>query len=322
MLERKSGSVHRLLRLVTKLMGGGRPSAEELSRLFDVTERTIYRDVTALEDMGFPIERDGGRYSIMETFKMRPVQFTAEEILAVVAALDFAKRSPVLASKSAVSAAEKLLAGMPTTHRELAADLDENLVVDPLHAHSVPSLPGAEHTLTGAIQGNHPVRIKYVAMRSETPTERVVHPYGLAYRGVALYLIGYCTLRNETRTFRVNRILELDVQPAVFIRPADFNLEKYLAGIWGIENGPMMQVRVRFAPKVARLAVETIWHPTQKNDVRPDGSVIVRIETRGRGELARWLAGYGDQVEVLEPAELREAVAKLGREIAGLYGAR
>lgn len=321
MQERKVRNMERWFQLLTALVGGGRPTAQDLAQRFGVSLRTIFRDIAALEEMRVPIVREDGRYSVMDNYRLRPVQFTPEEVLALAAALDFGRRRrSSLGGKAAASALEKLLAVMPAPHREMVAGLDDTLVVDPLQAHSQPGLPGVEQALRSAIQGSHPVRINYQALEASTPSQRTVRPYGLAYRGTGLYLIGWCEMRREIRTFRANRILSADVLPAVFERPADFDLEAYLGKIWGIEDGPLMQVSVRFSPPVARLALETTWHPTQSTEPQSDGSVILRMETRGKNELARWLAGYGGTVEVLEPAELREAVLHLGQAIVNRYG--
>jgi predicted DNA-binding transcriptional regulator YafY len=319
MQDRKIRNMERWFGLLTVLMGGARPAARELAAKFGVTERTIFRDVAALEAMHIPVVRDDGRYSVMDTFRLKPIQFTPDEVLALAAALDFARRRGSLAGSAAATATDKLLAVMPAPHQKLVAGLDEALVVDPVPSHSLPGLPGLEQTLTGAIQGAHPVRIRHQGLGADAPTERVLRPYGLAYRGTALYLVGFCELRQGIRTFRVNRILAAEVLPSVFVRPAEFDLEKFIADIWGIEDGPLMQVRARFSKPVAGLARETVWHPSQTVAEEPDGSVILQMETRGKNELARWLAGYGGTVEVLEPAALREAVISLGQAIVGRY---
>ena len=141
-----------------------------------------------------------------------------------------------------------------------------------------------------AVEGPHPLRILYQALHAEQPVPRVVRPYGMAYRGTALYLIGFCELREEIRIFRANRILEAQVLSSTFERPADFDLEQYLSDVWGIEFGPLMHVRVRFDRSVARLVRETVWHPSQRVEEEEGGSVILRMEARGTGELAA-LAG-------------------------------
>lgn len=310
----------RWLQLVTAMMGGGRPTATDLARRFGVTVRTIFRDVKALEENGIPVVREDGRYAILDTYRIKPVQFTPEEVLALAAGLDFGRRRRSFGGKAAVTALDKLLATMPASHQELVQGLDETLVVDPLQGHSLPAPPGVEEQLAAAVQGGHPVRIRYRALAGGEPTERTVRPYGLAYRGTGLYLIGYCELRQEIRTFRANRILTLQILPEAFVRPPDFDLEDYLADVWGIEDGPLMQVAVRFDKAVAALARETVWHITQTVTEEPGGAVILRMETRGKNELARWLAGYGGTVEVLNPPELREAVLSLGRAIVARYG--
>lgn len=321
MQEIKESNLRRWFALITVLRSGRRYSTGELARKFAVVPRTIYRDLQALGQMDVPVVSDHGRYWILESYSFKPIQLTAEEAFAMVTALDFARRNRALASKAAAqSALEKLRAVMPSSQRDAVAGLEDTFVVEPLPAHAVPSLPGIEATIHSAVQGEHPVRITYQALSASEPGTRIVEPYGLAYRGPALYLIGFCRLRQERRTFRVNRILKAEVLPAVCKRPKGFDLEDYLSEVWGIEDGPVLKIKLRFGKPVAALARDTVWHPKQKCTDQPDGSVILELETRGLNEVARWLAGYGGAVAVLAPPELQQAVAKLGGEIAALYG--
>ncbi|MEW8978957.1 MAG: WYL domain-containing protein [Symbiobacterium sp.] len=316
------GAMQRRFQLLTALMGGGRPRVEDLARRFSVTPRSIYRDLAFLEESGVPVIRENGRIWVDESYRVRPVQFQPDEVLALMAALDFAERKLPLAGKAAQSAREKLLAVLPRPQQEVASEVNRTLVIDPIQAYSLPPSPDVEAACRAAVEGPHRLRILYQALSAEEPTERVVRPYGLAFRGTALYLIGYCELRQEIRIFRANRILEAQVLSSTFERPADFDLEEYLRDVWGIEFGPLMHVRVWFDRRVARLVQETVWHPSQQVEKQPDGSVIVRMETRGTGELARWLAGFGGSAQVLEPPQLREAVLDLGRGIVARYEAK
>ncbi len=318
MHERKVRNLHRWFQIVAALNAGDRPTAGELAQRFGVSERTIFRDLDNLEQMGIPIVRHGGRYTLLETYRLKPVQFTADEVLALTVALDFARRRSNW-DKAALSARDKLLGVLPPSHRELAAGLDATMVIDPLPGHSAPAQPEVERVLQRALQGAHPVRLSYQKLAAAAPEERVVEPYGFAYRGTSLYLIGFCRLRQAIRTFRVNRIQSAVVLTERFAVPVTFDLEAYLAEMWGIEDGPLMYVRVRFFPEVARLALETVWHPSQAVTREEDGSVLLEMETRGMNELARWLAGYGASVQVLDPPELRAALRRLGEEIVRRY---
>lgn len=318
-MERRVQHVQRWFQLLMVLQGGGRPTVPDLARRFGVTVRTVYRDLRALEDAGVPVRSDAGRWDVEDSYRLRPVHFTPQEVLALAAALDFARRRD-LGGTAAASALEKLRAVMSGRQQELAAGLDQTLVVDPVPAQSLPPNPAVEQALTRAVQDGRLLRLWYHSLAGDEPTERVVRPYGLAYRGTALYLIGYCELRGELRTFRANRIQRAEVLPGHCRRPPDFDLEAYLTDIWGIEGGPLLDIRVRFSPPVARLATETRWHPTQAIEEEPDGSVVLCLRTRGLNEIARWLAGYGRAVEVLAPPELRAAVRAIGEGIVARYG--
>lgn len=318
--QSKETNLKRWFALIDALGSGRRWTVPELATKFGVSNRTIFRDLNNLQDLGFAVERGEGPVWIGPNHHLRPVGFTSEEALAVAVALDFARRNRALSGRvAAQSALEKLRTTMPPAQRAEVAGLEDALIVEPLPAHAVPSHPGVEDCLRAAVQGHRPIQLSYQALKADRPSERVVDPYGLAYRGPGLYLIGFCHLRQGIRTFRANRILSATVLPTVFTRPEDFDLEHYLAGIWGIEDGPELDIRVRFSPPVATLARETVWHPSQQLTDAPDGSVTLALRTRGLNEVARWLTGYGDTVEVLAPTELRQAVATLGRQIAALY---
>lgn len=321
MLQRKVRHLERLLGMIVALQGGRRLTARELAQRFGVSVRTVFRDLRALDEIRIPIVHEAGGYRILETFRLRPMQFTPDEVLTLMAALDFARRRRVLGGEAAASAMEKLAAVLPGPQQELAAGVESLLVVDPVPAHSE-FPPEVEQALRQALQTQRKLWIRYAALRDEVPTERVVHPYGLTYRGTSLYLIGYCELRQDLRTFRANRIQAARVLDETFKRPADFDLEEYLAGVWGIEDGPLMNVRIRFFPPVGRLILETQWHPTQQTYQEPDGSVILTLQTRGKNELARWVAAFGGAAEVLAPPELRAAVLALGRGIVERYEGR
>lgn len=313
----------RRFQLLTLLMGGRRPTAAELADRFGVTKRTIFRDLNFLEEIHIPIVRNSGRYWVDERYRIPPVQLQPKEVAVLMAALDFCRRNRALGSLSAAhSVQEKLLAVLPHRQQQMAAGLDQTLVVEPIQAHSVPPLPAVEEALRTAAEEQRRVRIRYQKLGADTPTDRVVRPYGLVNRGVALYLIGFCELRQEIRHFRANRILEAEVLPQTFVRPADFDLDAYLQRMWEIEYGPQMEVRLRFHGEAAQLARETVWHPTQEVEEEAGGSVLLRMTTRGKNELARWLAGFGGSVEVLDPPELKEAVLALGQGIVVRCGGR
>lgn len=319
----KGAVLTRWFQLLTAIQSGRPHTAQDLAERLGVTTRTIYRDVRQLEEAGVPIFFDSEHkgYRLTDTFQIRPLQFQPDELTALVAMIGFMRRRGPMATRDTAHAlVDKLLAALPIGHREAASVLDRSLSMDPSSAHGLED----DHVvaeLNRALRIGHKARIRYATFsRGGAESSRVIHPYGLAFRGTSLYLIGYCELRMDRRNFRVGRIREIQVLRESFVPDPTFDLEEYLQAVWGITDGPEMSVKLRFEPDVAPLARETRWHPTQAVADEPDGGAILTMVTRGRAELARWIAGFGGRVRVLAPDDLREDVCAIGRGIVAVCG--
>lgn len=312
----------RWLKLLMVIQGGRPHTAQELAERMEVSTRTIFRDVVHLQNAGMPIfyDQQGRTYRLTENFHVPPLQFKSDEVVALVMALNFARRSgPARSRKTIEALVDKLLAALPLGQRTSAGNLDRAMVIDPVPSRSVED-EQVVNILEQAAGARRKVAIRYAAFsHAGQESERTVQPYGLAYRGTALYMIGHCEMRKSLRTFRAGRIRSIRLTADTFTLPADFDLNRYLLEIWGITDGPEMAVRLRFLPQVAQLARETRWHHSQQVEIEPDGSALVSFTTRGRDELARWIAGYGRDVVVHESAELRDAVIRIGQGIRELY---
>lgn len=317
--QQRTRAIYRWFGCLTAMQTGRRFTVAELAERFGVTPRTVYRDLVALQSMHFPLTNEDGRWYLVEGFRLPPVQFTPDEVAALAAALGWARRTDALRGAAAATALDKVRSVLPDSLKTLVNELEAAVVVDPYPARPVPGPPEVEATLRRAAVRGQKVEIVYDSLSTGQTTRRVIHPYGLAYRGVGLYVIGWCELRQARRTFRVSRIRSVRPLRESFRVPEDFDLNEHLTAVWGIEDGPEMDVVLRFSPAVAQLTRETRWHPTQVTEEQPDGSVILRMKTRGKGELARWLAGFGASVVVVAPAELREAVVEIGRGILTAY---
>jgi predicted DNA-binding transcriptional regulator YafY len=102
--------------------------------------------------------------------------------------------------------------------------------------------------------------------------------------------------------------------------PTDFDANSYLASAWGIvADGELQTVKLRFDPKVATIIEEVVWHPSQMVERQPDGSAIVTLTVLDTVELHSWILSWGENVEVLEPVELREEIAETARAMLDVY---
>jgi proteasome accessory factor B len=130
--------------------------------------------------------------------------------------------------------------------------------------------------------------------------------------GRSIYLIGHDETVDAMRTYKVERIRQATLTVDRYQIPDEFDPDQFLANSWGIwssDTTPPVDVRLRFDAGVARRVRETIWHRSQVLTDLPDGGVELTVRVAGIVEIRPWVLSWGDQVEVLAPPELREAVA-------------
>jgi proteasome accessory factor B len=151
-----------------------------------------------------------------------------------------------------------------------------------------------------------------------------VRPYLLEplATGRSIYLIGHDETAGAMRTYKVERIRQAILTLDTYEIPDDFDPAKYLAyswGIWSSDQAPPVEVRLRFDPVVADRVRESVWHRTQQLADLPDGGVEMVVQVAGIIEIRPWILSWGNQVEVMAPEELREAVATATRGAAARY---
>lgn len=116
--------------------------------------------------------------------------------------------------------------------------------------------------------------------------------------------------------FAVERIRECQVLAVRFDVPEKFDVEKYLAGAWGIIRGDIVTVKVLFARSLARYIRDRLWHPTQKFHDLDDGRLEMTLRVADTLEVRRWILGFGPEAETLEPATLRDALRREAEALA------
>jgi predicted DNA-binding transcriptional regulator YafY len=167
------------------------------------------------------------------------------------------------------------------------------------------------------------VKIWYWTLGEEEPAERIIEPYFIqpAAQEHANYIVGYCHHAGEIRTFKLERIRTVEILKERYDMPKDFDPNEYLGSAFGITvGGKPKTVKLRFAPELARIADETTWHGSQSVQKQLGGSAVVTMKVPVTVQLESFILGWGDKVEVLEPRELRQRIAKTAQSTADLYG--
>jgi proteasome accessory factor B len=170
--------------------------------------------------------------------------------------------------------------------------------------------------LQSAIAQRRKVRLRCGSLSDGGDIDCDLSPYHFFYNQRAWYVIGYSSVHRTVRTFKINRIKEAVILDDSFIDGDNFSLDEYIGRAWSmIPEGRIYNVRLRFSPKVANDVAEVQWHSTQKATRNDDGSVILEFRVDGLGEISWWILGYGDHVEVLAPAILRNKIVEAARRM-------
>ena len=324
--EGKRDRLARFYRVLAVLQRSGDEGVriEEIARRVGMSKRTVYRDLRALDDeLNVAVWNDGGTWGVSGDAFLPPLKLTQPEAMAVVLSARLMVRYADKYDPDLAAAFQKLEAGLPEA---LRAHVDRTLAV--LSERPVDEAFSRHvHRLTRAWAERRVVTFTYQPAGYDgdrQPRQARVRPYLLepSVETHALYLIGWDETREAIRTFKVERISDLTITPVTFDPPAESAIEATLSRAWDIiADQEPVEVALRFSPTVAARVGEATWHPTQRVEPGPDGSLAWRATVSGTIEIRLWILSWGDDVEVLEPAGLREDVAATHRRAAENYGA-
>lgn len=315
----------RLMRVASLLNAhpeGMRP--KDIAERLGMSVRNVYRDLKALEgEVGLPTWSEEGRWGILESAFLPPLKLNLSEAMAVFLGARLMVRYADKYDPDLGSAFEKLAASLPDPLREhvgRSLDVLQDAPLDPEFIEHV-------RQLTRAWADRRVVEITYEGAayegRSGERSRRVVRPYLIepSLQTHALYLLGFDEDRAAMRTFKIERIHDVRVTPRSFEPPEGATLERDLRRGWDIiADQPPTDIVLQFSAAVADRVLETTWHPLQRTEKAADGTLIWRSTVSGVVEIRLWILSWGDDVEVLEPQDLRDQVRDILERAIARYG--
>ena len=319
----KVGKRDRLMRLLKAYVLLARSpnglTARQLSLSCDVSKRTTYRDILALQyELDFPLWQEGNRYGINEDSLLPPMKLTLAEAVALFLGVRLLSRHCDERDKDVESVFTKLAKVLPDPISSQVIQTAVAMAEKPVN----PTYTRTFQMLASAWAEGKTVRIWYRARGAAEPQERRFDPYYLEPLGPghACYVIGYCHLRKALRTLKLERIAGIELTGETFEIPPTFRIQDRLRNSWGVvADGELVEVRLRFAPTVVERVRETVWHPSQRLGEQKDGTLLFVVRVEGTLEIRPWILSWADQVEVLAPESLRSEVAEIARRQAEIY---
>lgn len=305
----------RLLSILLLLQTHERLTGRELATRLEVSERTIHRDMEALSAAGVPVVAErgaGGGWSLLESYRTNLTGLNLSEIQALFVAVPAHLMNDLGLQQASERALIKLLAALPGERsRHDAAFMRQRIHIDGASWKQEPELVEWLPVIQDSLWQERRLLMSY--QRSDgTTAERLVDPLGLVAKGRIWYLVA--DVEGQTRTYRVSRIQKAELQDEPIIRPLDFDL----AAFW-VESSAQFKANLpRYCATfhVDPEIIHDMQYAGQIEYISPlDAEGWLNVEMRFEIELqARAFAlGFGGQLDVIAPAELRETVLKLAQ---------
>lgn len=315
----------RLFRLVEAL-GTGRPqNATVLAEICNISRRTVFRDIGALQEAGIHVHYDAERqgYFLKRPCFLRPADLTLEETLSlIVMGIELGNsQSGLMFCDHVRTAAMKLTCNLPDRLREAVGQVSESIQIQLASNAATEEERDIFDMVRSGLAERRCLRIHYDSVFEGEVIVTKLSGYRILFSRREWYVIGRSSLHRSVRTFKIRRIESAELLEDRYNIPPRFSTERYFGNAWHLirEGSDSTHVVLRFKPMVARNVEEVSWHKTQRTSPREDGSLEMHLDVEGLSEISWWVLGYGDQVEVISPPELRERVADRVRGLSGIY---
>jgi predicted DNA-binding transcriptional regulator YafY len=310
----------RLLTVLELLQSHKQMSGAEIARRLEVDPRTVRRYIVILQDMGIPVEGERGpygAYQLRRGYKLPPLMFTDGEAIALTLGLLAMRELKFPVNLAAVEGAlAKAERAMPEKlllqARALRDAITFNVLPPPAPLENDFVAP-----LSLAVQQHQPVLLRYRSWRGEQ-TQRRFDPYGIVFNEGYWYTAGYCHLRRDLRTFRLDRMIALEPLEGSFDRPADFDvLGHVLASLATMPGTYPVEVLLQTSIENAR---QVIPQGMGLLEEAPAGVILRRSATQLEW-VANFLLSLDFPVRVLQPPEMQEILRYIAAKALRIAGA-
>jgi predicted DNA-binding transcriptional regulator YafY len=298
------------------------PNTQYLARHFEVSYKTAQRTVDHMRDrLAAPLEYNPSErgYSYSDaTFELPHFLATQEELLAILIARDLLSHSAGGIISQAINQFGKKLLAEKSGHGLTESQMKE--AFSATWTGYSPTHPDTFQRVTDALLTNRVLQLSYTSPGTGKTSERTVEPYHLQHYMASWVLIARCRLRNEWRKFFLARMKDIRILEETFEPLPSAHWKHLIENSFGIFQGKTdTTVILHFTPFRARWIREQLWHPTQSIKDLPDGGLELSFPVSDFREVKMKILQFGADVEVVEPAALREEVWEEIQRMVGLY---
>jgi predicted DNA-binding transcriptional regulator YafY len=300
----------RIVAILIQLQSKKIVKAQELADRFEVSLRTIYRDIRTLEASGVPIYSEAGvGYALMDGYRLPPVMFTREEASSFIAAEKLMQKfTDATLGNHYASAMYKLKAVLRSDDKDWVSTIESSVLMQSSEKLFNDKSPNTLATLFESIAEKTQVVLSYEAFDSDEVTVRHIEPVGVFHDNNNWYMLGYCHLRKDYRQFRADRVHGIKKTDILFTLEHD-SLETFLNKN---ENIPTTKVRILVEKKIAKyLSYERKYHGFVSEKEVGDQIELTFMSRNIEEGFSRWYLMFGDYATILEPERLKTRILEL-----------
>jgi proteasome accessory factor B len=294
----------------------------ELAEEFNVTKRTLYRDLKALEEAGYPILSevvDGTTYWKLEPhFRgVPPITFTLNELMA----LYFSRKLIVSPGRSPFgadleSAFKKIESSLPAKHIAKLERVEEMFTPLVKASKKIDLNKGVFETVQWALLNQNILKLEYKPRKGNRAFPFEVHPYSLLFFKGEFYILCFVPGRGM-RHFALEGIKKAERMKERFEIPEGFSISEFLKVPFGLFHGKPISVKVVFDKELSDYIQSRTWHPSQKIKELKDGRILLSMTASGKEEIKVWVLSFGPKAMVLSPKHFREEIrAEISQALA------
>jgi len=308
--------IDRLSAILIQLQSRRNVRAQDIADRYEISLRTVYRDIRSLEQAGIPVIGEAGvGYSLMEGYRLPPVMFTREEATAFLTAEKLvASLTDANNGSSYTLALDKIRAVLKTADKDYLENIDHRIEV--IKSNRIPEMSlqhNRLHTILNAVAAKEVMQLDYFSYFRQEQTKRLIEPVGVFYLDHYWHLIAWCRMRKGYRDFRFDRILDIcsteehyhDQHPSL----KDYLNEKY-------RDMKLEEITILVDKEASLHLGEQKYYQGYVSEKETTKGVEMQFLTMSVEGFARWFMSFADYAVVLKSKALKQRVKSLFEDIS------
>lgn len=308
--------IDRLLSIIVYLLNHKLVSASVLAKRFEVTVRTIQRDMEAIELAGIPIvslQGPNGGYGLMDNFKLDSQLVSMEDLYYIITSLRSVSES--MTDKKMDNTLEKMKTLIPSRESDFLSGRNEKLSIDFTMLGGDPRHQKSFKIVKEAVDSERLLKFKYTNNKLESII-RTVEPLTITFKWRAWYLFAWCRKKEDFRIFRISRIRNPEIEPSHF-RRKEFSFENFIEKQNRGYKSSWVELTLQFDSSMKSLAEE--YYKEEDCSEGPEDSLIAKIRMPEDGWMYSFILSYGEYVTVLDPPRIRDNLKEMAGKISRKY---